>query len=66
MVQITLNGNKKEIPQGSTIETLLLSMDLPRFFVVEKNLKIIYKEDYAGNILHDGDVIEIAAFCGGG
>ena len=66
MVQITLNGNKKEIPQGSTIETLLSSMDLPRFFVVEKNLKIIYKEDYAVNILHDGDVIEIAAFCGGG
>ncbi len=66
MVQITLNGTKKDIPQGTSIKTLLSSMTLPKFFVVEKNLKIIYKEEYETQILSDGDNVEIAAFCGGG
>lgn len=66
MVHITLNGNKKEISEGTTLEALLGQMELPRFYVVEKNLEIIYKENYSSTILSDGDILEIAAFCGGG
>ena len=66
MAQITLNGNKKEIQEGMTLEALLGQMELPKFFVVEKNLEIIYKENYSSTVLLDGDVLEIAAFCGGG
>ena len=66
MAQITLNGNKKEIQEGMTLEALLGQMELPKFFVVEKNLEIIYKENYSSTVLSDGDVLEIAAFCGGG
>ena len=46
MVQIILNGEKKEVADNTTIDKLLETMELPKFFVVEKNLKIIYKEDY--------------------
>ncbi len=66
MVQITLNGVKKEIADNTTIDKLLETMELPKFFVVEKNLKIIYKEEYKNHILKDGDTLEIASFCGGG
>ena len=66
MAQITLNGNKKEIQEGMTLEALLGQMEMPKFFVVEKNLEIIYKENYSSTVLSDGDVLEIAAFCGGG
>lgn len=66
MAHITLNGNKKEISEGTTLEALLEQMELPRFYVVEKNLEIIYKENYSSTILSDGDILEIAAFCGGG
>ena len=66
MAQITLNGNKKEIQEGMNLDALLGQMELPKFFVVEKNLEIIYKENYSSTVLSDGDVLEIAAFCGGG
>ena len=41
-------------------------MNLPKFFVVEKNKEILYKENFDNEILSDGDVLEIATFCGGG
>ncbi len=66
MVQIILNGEKKEVADNTTIDKLLETMELPKFFVVEKNLKIIYKEDYKNHVLCDGDSLEVASFCGGG
>ena len=35
-------------------------------FVVEKNLKIILKEDYSSEKIFDGDKIELVGFFGGG
>lgn len=66
MAQITLNGEKREIINNSTVANLLNGMDLPKFFVVEKNKEIIYKENFDSVVLFDGDVLEIATFCGGG
>lgn len=66
MAQIILNGNKKEIPDNTTISMLLSDMELPKYFVVEKNLNIIYKENFDKEILVNGDAVEIAVFCGGG
>lgn len=66
MVQIILNGIKKEIPENTTLAVLLSKLELPKFFVVEKNMNIIYKENFSNEILKNGDNIEIATFCGGG
>ncbi len=66
MMQIKLNGETKEIENGISISDLISDMDLPKYFVVELNKKIIYKEDFHSKLLCDNDVVEIAVFCGGG
>lgn len=66
MAHIILNGIKKEISDNISVSALLAQMDLPKFFVVEKNNEILYKENFDNEILSDGDVLEIATFCGGG
>lgn len=66
MAHIILNGIKKEISDNISVSALLAQMDLPKFFVVEKNKEIIYKENFDSEYLSDGDVVEVATFCGGG
>lgn len=66
IMQISLNGKAYEAKNGDTVATLLTEMELPKFFVVEHNKNIIYKESYAETALHEGDEVEVAAFCGGG
>ena len=66
MAHIILNGIKKEISDNISVSALLAQMNLPKFFVVEKNKEILYKENFDNEILSDGDVLEIATFCGGG
>lgn len=66
MAQIILNGVKKDISDNISLNELLSDMDLPRFFVVEKNMQIVYRENFDKEFLKDGDSIEIATFCGGG
>lgn len=66
MAQIILNGVKKDISDNISLSELLSDMDLPRFFVVEKNMQIVYRDNFDKEFLKDGDSIEIATFCGGG
>jgi len=65
-MQIILNGKKEQVNDDITIEGLLGNMELPRYFVVEHNKNIIYKENYALTALNEGDEVEVASFCGGG
>lgn len=67
-VALTVNGEEKELPAGSTVADLLESHKLdPRLVVVEHNRTIL--RDRAAlptTALRDGDVIEIVHFVGGG
>ncbi len=66
-MQIILNGKDTEIKdENITIKEFLATLELPKIFVVEKNSCVIYKENYETEVLSDGDIIEIASFCGGG
>jgi len=65
-MHIILNGKKEQVNDNITIEGLLGNMELPRYFVVEHNQNIIYKENYASTTLNEGDEVEVASFCGGG
>jgi sulfur carrier protein len=67
-VAITVNGDSRDIPAGSTITSLLTSLELdPRLVVVERNREILRDRNSYGHIeLTGGDTIEIVHFVGGG
>ena len=66
MVQILVNGERKDIEPLSVLELLeLLEID-PRRVAVELNLEILPKPAYESTTLQDGDRIEIVHFVGGG
>jgi thiamine biosynthesis protein ThiS len=67
-VALTVNGGRREIPDGWTLADLLASLDLdPRMVVVERNATIVRDRDSFARIpLSAGDTLEIVHFVGGG
>jgi thiamine biosynthesis protein ThiS len=67
-VAIVVNGDTREIPQGSTVASLLASLELnPRLVVVERNRVVLRDRDRFSEVeLASGDAIEIVHFVGGG
>jgi len=66
MVQILVNGERKDVEPISVLGLLkMLEID-PRRVAVELNLEILQKPDYESTTLQDGDRIEIVQFVGGG
>lgn len=64
---ISVNGEKREIPAGLTIDQLLEGLAIrPGHVVVELNRNIISREEYRSVILKEGDTLEIVHFVGGG
>ena len=66
-MQVRLNGELREIPDGVTISGLLLHLGVkaPRV-AVEVNDRVVTKDRYEGHKLGPGDSVEIVAFVGGG
>jgi len=66
-MQVRLNGELREIPDGTTVAGLLLHLGVkaPRV-AVEVNDRVVTKDLYAGHKLGPGDSVEIVAFVGGG
>jgi len=66
-MNIQLNGEQKEIREGSTIAGLLDSLGIGGERVaVEVNLDIVPRARHATHVVNDGDRIEIVQFVGGG
>lgn len=66
-IKILLNGEEKFFDRAISIESLIVSLELDiKKIAVEKNLEIIMPEDFAGNVLANGDRVEIVHFIGGG
>ena len=66
---IKINGKEENIEESvNTLEKLIKSMNdkIPKLFAIEKNGKIIYKENYETETINNNDEIEIVMFCGGG
>ena len=68
IVAVVVNGDPRDIPVGSTVASLLASLDLnPKLVVVERNREILRDRDAVPRIkLETGDAIEIVHFVGGG
>lgn len=66
-MNITLNGEPRELTAPTSIEDLLAKLQLhPEAVVVEVNTMIVPRQTFAHCELNDGDRIEIIRFVGGG
>ncbi|CAM3913294.1 sulfur carrier protein ThiS [Alicyclobacillus pomorum] len=64
---ITVNGQRREVTGGSSIQDLLNQFQLTQERVaVEKNGTIIERVNYEHTLLSEGDTVEIVRFVGGG
>jgi thiamine biosynthesis protein ThiS len=66
-MKITLNGEKKDIPDNTCVLGLLEFLAIQHQRVaVELNEVIVKKDRYAETVVNEGDSIEVVAFMGGG
>ncbi|MGF1607703.1 MAG: sulfur carrier protein ThiS [Rhodothalassiaceae bacterium] len=67
MIQVTVNGEHRQIAAGQSPAGLLAMLKLdPAKVALERNREIVPKSAYADIILEDGDELEIVHFIGGG
>ena len=66
-MHIQVNGDNRDIEEGSTVSDLLGALKLRADQVaVEINLKILDRKEFDGMVLQEDDRIEILSFIGGG
>jgi sulfur carrier protein len=66
-MNITVNGQSTQLPEGATVADLLEQMDLPATRVaVERNEQLIRRAQHAQTPLADGDQLEVVTLVGGG
>ena len=66
-ILVVLNGEKKSLKKGITIEKLLEQFQVPPgTVVVEVNEDILSKDSHATVQLKEGDRVELVRFVGGG
>ncbi len=66
-MNIQLNGKPKEIPETTTVASLLDLMNIRSEVVaVEVNLDVIPRERRGEKALKEGDEVEVVRFVGGG
>jgi len=66
-MNVTLNGEPRDVPAALTVSTLLAHLDIDaRRVAVEVNESVVKRAKYDETALASGDVIEIVNFVGGG
>ena len=66
-MEIIVNDETREIPDGSTVAELLALLKVePRYLAVERNLELIPRARHAECVLEPGDRLEIVTLVGGG
>lgn len=66
-IHIILNGEKRELPSGSSVADLLkLENAKSQTVAVVVNETIVRPNDRASRLLQDGDQVEFLALAGGG
>ncbi len=64
---VTVNGEPRELPVGSTVADLVALLGLKASQVaVERNREIVRRAEHASTLLVDGDRLEVVTFFGGG
>lgn len=66
-MNITLNGEKKQVPDSITVVGLLEFLNIQHQRVaVELNMEIVKKDKYNATWIREGDSLEVVSFMGGG
>ena len=66
-LQISLNGEAKEVGEGTTLLGLVEQLSLaPGRLALELNREVVRRADWPAVILSEGDRVEIVHFVGGG
>ena len=65
-MNVTVNGDARELPDGETVRTLVQRFSLvPEKVAIELNRRLVRSDKY-DHPLKDGDEVEIVTFVGGG
>jgi sulfur carrier protein len=66
-MDITVNGEVKQVDEGATVAALLQSLGLDaRHLAVERNLELVPRAEHARTALAPGDRLEVVTLVGGG
>jgi len=66
-VQVSVNGEPREIAKGATVAQLLETLELAgKYVAVEVNLELVPRGRHAAHRLAEGDRLEIVTLVGGG
>ncbi len=66
-MHIEVNGQRRELAEGTTIAGLLTELDVKQPHVaVEVNLEVVPRAQHAQTTLQDGDRLEVVTLVGGG
>ncbi len=66
-MNILVNGEAREVPEGTTVGNLLRDLDITSDRVaVEVSLQIVDRREFESRALREGDRVEILSFIGGG
>ncbi len=66
-MEITVNGTKRSIPAGTTVQQLLAVLGLSEQpAAVEVNRGLVPKRLHAARVLEPGDQVEVVTLVGGG
>ena len=66
-MQIEVNGEPRELPEGATVTALLSALGLEGTLVaVERNEEVVPRAEHARCVLSSGDKVEVVHFVGGG
>ena len=68
IVQITVNGEAREVPADLSLEQLLVDLKIPgrEGVAVALNLRVVRRQERQGLQLSEGDRIDIVTAVGGG
>ena len=66
-MQVTVNGEQRDLPEGTSVSKLLEALNVvAERVVVELNLTILKRAELPNTILKPSDQVEIVHFVGGG
>ena len=66
-MQITINGEKREIKEGTSLAELIKELGLDgRVMAAAINMQIVKQDKWEETLLAEGDKIELLDFVGGG
>ena len=67
MVEITCNGEKRQVAEGVTVQSMIVELGLePDSVVAECDGAIVGRDAYETTPLKEGSVVELIRFVGGG